>query len=80
MLAAHAAVCSKEVSSWRIAAAVRGKRSVPCVLVIVLPEEGEEGRASGGQQPAAMHLYRAGGRVGTGVRRGMRCVNCGLKP
>lgn len=40
-----------------MAAAVRGKRTVPCVLIIQLGESEGEGAATA---PAAMHLYRAG--------------------
>lgn len=46
---------SKEVASFRVAAAIRGRRSVPCVLLVQLPAE-EEAKDS----PAIMHLHRAG--------------------
>lgn len=42
-----------------MAAAIRGKRTVPCVLSIQLPEGDAEGDATA---PATMHLYRAGAR------------------
>ena len=49
--------CSKEVASFRVAASIRGKRAVPCLLIIQL-SEGDEGKE--GASPATMHLYRAG--------------------
>ena len=49
---------SKEAASFRIAAAVRGKRTVPCVLVIEPPTEEDAG---GAPATTTRHLYRAGG-------------------
>mgnify|MGYP001810832741 CR=1 FL=1 len=49
--------------SFRIAAAARGKRTVPCVLTIVLPSIDADDKAAS-KAPSTMHLYRAGGRVG----------------
>lgn len=43
-----------------MAAAVRGKCSVPCVMVIVPPAEGGKDGGGGVPGPATLHLYRAG--------------------
>lgn len=40
-----------------MAAAIRGKRTVPCVLTIVPPADKETGKE---ENATMMHLYRAG--------------------
>lgn len=61
---------SREVASFRVAAAVRGKRMVPCVLVIVPPVDGGEDGSAGSPALVTMHLYRAGEcRVSDGLRK-----------
>jgi len=51
--------CRTEAASFRVSAGVRGRRSVPSVLLVQLPSE--EDAKEGGAPPAVMHLYRAGG-------------------
>ncbi|KAL4422853.1 hypothetical protein ABPG75_009050 [Micractinium tetrahymenae] len=47
---------SKQGASFRVAAAIRGRRTVPCVLVVVPPADKEAGKEEGA---TTMHLYRA---------------------
>lgn len=54
-----------------MAAAIRGRRSVPCVLVVELPAADD---AQEGASLATMHMYRAGGKL-------MSSAECGwLEP